>query len=357
MNLKSLYSICFLIISSLSQAHSNCPDKIEGLVFDFEITTGTGVFAKNGNFLFSSRKESYQLKRVSGEVQDSWGTYSFVKKNDNVGHILANDSVAGVSISHEMIFHTPSSGVYSHSNALGSQSGTFTIIRRASAPNETSTEKTPENQEPENQYDIYTGTGTVIRGGYILTCEHVIEDAELIAYDYKGKVYQADALLVDEKIDFAVLRLQPEDPAFHEGVSFQFDDRLRVGEKVFTLGYPKVGTLGTELKHTEGEISSLTGFKNKQTTMQVSIPSAGGNSGGVILTDGGLLSGILISGVDTLDNVTYGLKVVEFKEKLNLLKGFSEPEQNPYQGLSKPDLIDQLRDSVVLIRTAKKKSN
>ena len=345
MNFYRIYFLFLSLIITSGLCSANCPNKIENYVINFKITNGTGVFAKKGSFTFRPKAKSYKVISTSREVVNSTGTYSFVKKSENVGHMIANDSSAGVSISHEMVFHSVKGGMYTHSNALGSQTGLFEIVK---SPNK-------ENQEAsKNQLKIYTGTGTIIKGGYIVTCEHVVSKAKKIVFYYKNNEYEARIEHSDSEKDFAILSISNNCPAFTTGLEIKFDDKLRVGEKVFTLGYPETGILGKELKHTAGEISSLTGFKNNQRTMQVSIPSAGGNSGGMILSENGLLAGILVAGVDRLDNVTYGLKIDFFKEKLNSLSNFSEAKINPYNDLSKPDLIDKIRNNVVLLKVITK---
>ena len=67
----------------------------------------------------------------------------------------------------------------------------------------------------------------------------------------------------------------------------------RVGEKVFTIGYPYPTLMGAEPKLTDGIINSLTGVENDPRTFQISISVQAGNSGGLLLNMKGEVVGIV----------------------------------------------------------------
>jgi len=59
--------------------------------------------------------------------------------------------------------------------------------------------------------------------------------------------------------------------------------QARVGDKVFTIGYPHPDLMGAEPKLTDGIIISLTGIGNDLRTYQITVPVQAGNSGGPLL--------------------------------------------------------------------------
>ncbi len=82
------------------------------------------------------------------------------------------------------------------------------------------------------------GSGFVIdSGGIIVTNNHVIEDAdEITAIFNDGTSMKATLIGADDKIDIAVLKVEPEDPL--AAVSFGHSDELRVGDWVMAIGNP-----------------------------------------------------------------------------------------------------------------------
>jgi len=92
----------------------------------------------------------------------------------------------------------------------------------------------------------------------------------------------------------------------------------KVGDPVFTLGYPNVIIQGTEPKYTEGTISSLTGVGNNPRWFQISLPVQPGNSGGPLVDEHGQVVGIVNARLDDFkalatsgvlpQNVNYAIK-------------------------------------------------
>jgi len=69
------------------------------------------------------------------------------------------------------------------------------------------------------------------------------------------------------------------------------------GQKVFTMGYPVPGLLGSAAKYTEGVISSMTGLKDEASNLQVTVPIQPGNSGGALVAPDGSVVGLVTSSV------------------------------------------------------------
>jgi S1-C subfamily serine protease len=62
---------------------------------------------------------------------------------------------------------------------------------------------------------------------------------------------------------------------------------------VFTIGFPVPQVLGEEPKFTEGSITSVSGPDAEASLLQVSIPVQPGNSGGPVVTNSGLVVGVV----------------------------------------------------------------
>ena len=69
----------------------------------------------------------------------------------------------------------------------------------------------------------------------------------------------------------------------------------RVGDHVFTIGFPAPDLLGPAPKYTDGAISALSGLQGEAVLMQTTVPKQPGNSGGPIVNEQGQVVGIVVS--------------------------------------------------------------
>ena len=76
-------------------------------------------------------------------------------------------------------------------------------------------------------------------------------------------------------------------------IPISMDDKL--GDRVYSAGYPRVFEMGDEIKITEGVISSMS-FLSDPSKFQTSVPITNGNSGGALLDENGNLVGITQGG-------------------------------------------------------------
>ncbi|MCC8048343.1 MAG: trypsin-like peptidase domain-containing protein, partial [Oscillospiraceae bacterium] len=108
-----------------------------------------------------------------------------------------------------------------------------------------------------------SGSGFIITSdGYILTNEHVIEDASSITVTlYDGTAYDAELVGYDTSNDIAVLKI---DAAGLTPVTIGDSDALSVGEDVVAIGNP-LGELTFSL--TKGVVSAL----NREVTMSTGV--------------------------------------------------------------------------------------
>ena len=96
------------------------------------------------------------------------------------------------------------------------------------------------------------GSGWIItEDGYIVTNNHVVEDAESISVVMdNGEVYEAEIIGLDPLTDLAVIKIDAEGlPAAHVGDS----SRLRIGDWVIAIG----NSLGQGIRATQGIVSRV----------------------------------------------------------------------------------------------------
>lgn len=136
------------------------------------------------------------------------------------------------------------------------------------------------------------GSGVIISSdGYIITNNHVIEDAEKITVNLpdSSTEYKAKLIGADPKTDLAVIKIEAKDlPA----VTFADSDRLLEGDIVFALGNP----FGVGSSVTSGIISALNknniGLNQYENFIQTDASINPGNSGGALVDSKGALVGI-----------------------------------------------------------------
>jgi S1-C subfamily serine protease len=136
-----------------------------------------------------------------------------------------------------------------------------------------------------------SGTGFFITDdGLLLTNFHVVEDAESYAIRTKAGTLPAKLIKADKVNDLAVLKVTGSNFNVLPLAAHQ-DGRL--GQPVFTIGFPNPEMQGTEPKLTRGEISSLAGMKDDPRHFQISVPVQPGNSGGPLVDLSGNVVGVV----------------------------------------------------------------
>ena len=118
------------------------------------------------------------------------------------------------------------------------------------------------------------------------------------------------------------------------------------------MGYPFLSVLGTEIKVTDGIISSKTGYQGDITTYQISAPIQRGNSGGPLFDNNGTIVGITNAGAESMQNVGYAIKVSYLR---NLIDASSEtinlPTTNQVSSLSFTEKVKKVSPYVVIVLT------
>ena len=227
----------------------------------------------------------------------------------------------------------------------------------------------PIHEPPEKQF-FPVGTGFIFsKENYIITNYHVVKNSgSILAKFINGETVKAKVVAKDIRGDIAILKLTDVPPFSVAQIKLGDSSQARIGEKVFTIGYPASNLMGERPKYSEGVINAMTGLKDDPAFFQVSLPIQPGNSGGPLFNERGEVIGITTASLSKLaidaigaipQNVNYAIKSSFIKNLLSTVPDLmlsklmltntgivvisSEPKN------SLPDFIEQVSKNIVLI--------
>jgi len=222
---------------------------------------------------------------------------------------------------------------------------------------EESIKKTNETAKP-NIEEFSSGTGFIISSnGLIVTAAHVIEGStkRIEAWTQNTK-YVATVLEVDKRNDLAVLRISGTD--FFAAPLYPSKD-VKLGQTVFTIGFPHADIQGVSPKLNKGEISSIHGIRDEPTQWQISVPVQSGNSGGPLFDDSGNVVGVVVSKLnafeaakrtgDLVQNVNYAVKNAYLMPMLERIPDKLPPSKKGGNPKDFESVVEDSKKSVVLI--------
>jgi len=197
-----------------------------------------------------------------------------------------------------------------------------------------------------------TGSGFIVsNNGYIITNYHVVKGAKkIVVKGTNGDSEEAHNAVLknyDEINDIALLKIEGN---FKTELNI-IREIKDVGEDVFVLGYPMISIMGSEIKLTNGIISSQSGYLNNKSYYQISAPIQPGNSGGPLFDSKGNLIGLITSKITSGENVGYALKssiLCDFLVK-NHIPIPKETKVNSVTSLS--EKIKLLKPNIIFIET------
>lgn len=220
----------------------------------------------------------------------------------------------------------------------------------------------PENKrETKNEDQISidaSGTGFLIdKSGYLATNNHVTKGAKSIyvclQIDGVWKSYNAVLVKTDPINDLSIIRI--DDSEFKPFISLPYNFSTEVADvasEIYTLGYPQVHIMGTDVKYTTGAINSKSGIQGDPTHYQISAHIDHGNSGGPMFNSKGTIIGITDSGLDKAEfgDVNYAIKASYLKSLVDALPMNLElPHDNSIEKLSRVEQIKVLSNYTALI--------
>jgi len=203
------------------------------------------------------------------------------------------------------------------------------------------------------------GTGFFITAdGYLLTCRHVIKNAVRLIVRRGTESLPAELVKTDDANDLALLKVSGRFAALPLGSSRE----VRLGEAVFTVGFPNPTLMGVSPKLTDGTVNALAGELDDPRYFQVNAAIQPGNSGGPLVNLRGSVVGVLARTYGNLQtveriggvlpqNVNYAVKssyVLAFLESVpDALGKLVAPRHRSKRPLE--ELAPAVQEAVVLI--------
>jgi serine protease Do len=179
------------------------------------------------------------------------------------------------------------------------------------------------------------GSGFVIHpDGYILTCAHVVENEKKATVWLQSNRFDADVVYKDVDKDLALLKLADNKTPL-PSLAFDFNGDYKMGQDVYTIGFPLSSILGNSPRLNKGLLSSTVGLKDDPDFLQVSTQIQPGNSGSPLLNDKGVVVGVMQSTLNPLSVMQRtggGLpQNVNFALKTHMIREFADncPENIP----------------------------
>lgn len=194
------------------------------------------------------------------------------------------------------------------------------------------------------------GSGTafvVAANGVLVTCAHVVEDANEVEVILGEKTYTAKVIDTDEATDLAVLKIEAKDL---QSLPLADSDAALLGQDVRAVGYPLSDVLGTGVKVTRGTISGIM-QRNGQKQLQIDAAVNPGNSGGPVVNSLGEVVGVTSAKLNGMEIQRVGIcvpanPVREFLKK-NGTKAQSSENDVELKG---PELVAAVTPAVAFVK-------
>lgn len=211
---------------------------------------------------------------------------------------------------------------------------------------------------PDDPPEGAQGSGFVIdTDGDILTCAHIFEKEKKASVWIKGKRYEADVVAKDEDNDLALLKITGNEKPGVKPLPIAVSPEYKMGEDVYTIGFPLSDLLGNSPRLNKGLVSSAVGEKDNPDHLQVSVETQPGNSGSPLLNKDGQVIGIMQSTLNPMNVLarTGGNlpQNVNFAAKANILRDFIKEKGEGItlaSGQNGQMAFDQVSESVAQIR-------
>lgn len=189
---------------------------------------------------------------------------------------------------------------------------------------------------------LLNGSGFIFRNdGLIGTNYHVVEKIDsIIIKTSDEKFYFAEIVFVDEKNDFAILKIVSDEALNFQTIKFGNSDDLKQGQDVYAIGSP----LGFEYTISQGIVAAIRNnekveFNDPVTYMpvtkvfekviQVTAAISPGNSGGALFNGKGEVIGITTYTYMGYGNLNFAVAINTFKRTADLVNSpdFADNEE------------------------------
>ena len=159
------------------------------------------------------------------------------------------------------------------------------------------------------------GSGFIITSdGYLLTNDHVVKDSNRVMIKTETGVMPARIVMSDPDNDIALLKMDGD----FSTAPFASEHTAKLGQTVFTVGFPMPEIQGFSPKVTKGVISSINGIQDDPDMYQIDAAIQPGNSGGPLADDRGRVVGIVVARLNDAvlaENTGVGAQHVNFAIK------------------------------------------
>ncbi len=208
-------------------------------------------------------------------------------------------------------------------------------------------------QKAPQQHEAQLGSGSgviVSQDGYIVTNNHVIDDAEKIEVTLNDKrTYSAEVIGKDPTTDLALLKIKESNLPF---ITYGNSDNVKVGEWVLAVGNPfnltstvTAGIISAKARNINIiENNPTKGINSVESFLQTDAAVNPGNSGGALVNTKGELIGInsaIASNTGSYTGYSFAIPVNMARKVVADLLEFGEV-QRAYIGVSIRDLDSKL---------------
>ena len=148
------------------------------------------------------------------------------------------------------------------------------------------------------------GTGFAVSPkGYLVTCYHVIHEADRIIVHSGKRSLAAQVVALDPRNDLAVLKVDGWNGSF---LGLAPSGEVGYASEVTAAGFPDPTVLGKNPKISMGIVNSLSGVRADPRFLQISAPVQPGNSGGPLLSSSGRAVGVVAAGLNMKNRMEQG---------------------------------------------------
>nr|WP_239004802.1 trypsin-like peptidase domain-containing protein [Paenibacillus tepidiphilus] len=221
-----------------------------------------------------------------------------------------------------------------------------------SNPNSGSNSGSDSNSNSDSTLTPYgIGTGFIYdSNGYILTNQHVVDNADVIQVTVDGttKPYEAKLLGSSKDLDLAVLKIEGTD---FPTVALGDSDSIKVGSEVVAIGNPQgfdhtvtAGVLSAKGRSIDIAEEDGSGTRNYTNLLQTDASINPGNSGGPLLNMNGQVIGMNVAVSADAQGIGFAIAVNTIKEVVDKLEANQEipKEPVPFIGASLITITDQV---------------
>ncbi len=156
------------------------------------------------------------------------------------------------------------------------------------------------------QSQQWTGTGFAVAPQYLLTCAHVVADAQLIIIQSVQGQFGARVVSVDADCDLALLKIDQSN--FNHYLSIHHAPPLMLGDTLTAIGFPLASLMGEQLQVTQGCIAALRGVNSDLRFLQFTAPIQPGSSGSPLLSDAGHVIGMVTGSLTQTQNMNFAVR-------------------------------------------------